>query len=28
VESITFKLPSHLEGFGESSGDSQLDWQY
>jgi len=25
VESITFKLPSHLEGFGESSGDSQLD---
>jgi len=25
VESITFKLPSGLKGFGESSGDSQLD---
>src|SRR6056300_1158873 len=25
VESITFKLPSDLKGFGESSGDSQLD---
>jgi hypothetical protein len=25
VESFTFKLPSDLEGFGESSEDSQLD---
>jgi len=25
VESFTFKLPSDLKGFGESSGDSQLD---